>query len=76
MWVQNASGLATCYHAAKSMNDYLKNTEIGFPKVPDQLKNKSSYQTSTREAQCLKRGTCKLYNPNTKSINLLRLSRN
>lgn len=38
MWVQNASGLGTAYHAAVSMNDYLADTEIGYPAVPDQLK--------------------------------------
>ncbi|HSO17818.1 MAG TPA: 3-hydroxyacyl-CoA dehydrogenase family protein [Desulfosarcina sp.] len=38
MWVQNGSGLGTCYHAAVSMNDYLADTEVGYPAVPDQLK--------------------------------------
>jgi 3-hydroxyacyl-CoA dehydrogenase len=38
MWVQNGSGLGTCYHAAVSMNDYLAHGEVGFPAVPDQLK--------------------------------------
>ncbi|WP_319409851.1 3-hydroxyacyl-CoA dehydrogenase family protein [uncultured Desulfosarcina sp.] len=39
MWVQNGSGLGTCYHAAVSMNDYLADTDVGYPAVPDQLKN-------------------------------------
>jgi 3-hydroxyacyl-CoA dehydrogenase len=38
MWVQNGSGLGTCYHAAVSMNEYLADTEVGYPAVPDQLK--------------------------------------
>jgi 3-hydroxyacyl-CoA dehydrogenase len=38
MWVQNGSGLGTCYHAAVSMNDYLTDTDVGYPAVPDQLK--------------------------------------
>lgn len=38
MWVQNGSGLGTCYHAAVSMNDYLADGDVGFPAVPDQLK--------------------------------------
>ena len=38
MWVQNGSGLGTCYHAAVSMNDYLADTDVGYPSVPDQLK--------------------------------------
>jgi len=38
MWVQNGSGLGTCYHAAVSMNDYLADTDVGFPSVPEQLK--------------------------------------
>ena len=37
MWVQNGSGLGTCYHAAVSMNDYLADTDVGYPAVPDQL---------------------------------------
>jgi 3-hydroxybutyryl-CoA dehydrogenase len=39
MWVQNGSGLGTCYHAAVSMNDYLADTDVGYPAVPEQLKN-------------------------------------
>lgn len=39
MWVQNGSGLGTCFHAAASMNDYLADTDVGYPAVPDQLKN-------------------------------------
>ncbi len=38
MWVQNGSGLGTCYHAAVSMNDYLADTDVGYPPVPEQLK--------------------------------------
>jgi 3-hydroxyacyl-CoA dehydrogenase len=38
MWVQNGSGLGTCYHAAVSMNDYLADSDVGYPAVPDQLK--------------------------------------
>ncbi|WP_319525503.1 3-hydroxyacyl-CoA dehydrogenase family protein [uncultured Desulfosarcina sp.] len=38
MWVQNGSGLGTCYHAAVSMNDYLADTDVGYPAVPEQLK--------------------------------------
>ncbi len=38
MWVQNGSGMGTCYHAAVSMNQYLADTDIGYPAVPDQLK--------------------------------------
>lgn len=40
MWVQNGSGLGTCYHAAVSMNDYLADTDVGYPAVPDQLKSR------------------------------------
>ena len=39
MWVQNGSGIGTCYHAGVSMNDYLSDTDIGYPPVPEQLKN-------------------------------------
>ncbi|NNF98604.1 MAG: 3-hydroxyacyl-CoA dehydrogenase family protein [Desulfobacteraceae bacterium] len=39
MWVQNGSGLGTCYHAAVSMYDYLGHSEIGYPGVPSQLIN-------------------------------------
>lgn len=38
MWVQNGSGLGTCYHAGVSMFDYLNGSDIGYPKLPDQLK--------------------------------------
>ena len=38
MWVQNGSGLGTCYHAGVSMFDYLNGSDVGYPKVPDQLK--------------------------------------
>lgn len=37
-WVQNGSGVGTCYHAAVSMNKYLADTDIGYPSVPAQLK--------------------------------------
>lgn len=38
MWVLNGSGLGTAYHAAASMNEYLASTDVGYPKVPGQLK--------------------------------------
>lgn len=38
MWVQNGSGLGTCFHAAVSMNEYLADSDVGYPAVPDQLK--------------------------------------
>ncbi len=38
MWVQNGSGLGTCYHAGASMVDYLQGGEIGYPGVPEVLK--------------------------------------
>jgi 3-hydroxybutyryl-CoA dehydrogenase len=38
MWVQNGSGLGTPYHAGVSMVEYLANTDVGFPPVPEQLK--------------------------------------
>jgi len=38
MWVQNGSGLGTCFHAAASMEDYLRNTDTGYPAVPARLK--------------------------------------
>jgi len=38
MWVQNGSGIGTCYHAGVSMNAYLSNTDVGYPPVPEQLK--------------------------------------
>jgi 3-hydroxybutyryl-CoA dehydrogenase len=40
MWVLNGSGLGTAYHAADSMNDYLADSDIGYPAVPEQLKNR------------------------------------
>ncbi|MBN2232870.1 MAG: 3-hydroxyacyl-CoA dehydrogenase family protein [Deltaproteobacteria bacterium] len=40
MWVQNGTGLGTCYHAGASMYDYLAATEIGYPAVPASLKRK------------------------------------
>lgn len=39
LWVQNFTGLGTCYHAAQSMHDYLGKTDVGFIDVPDQLEN-------------------------------------
>lgn len=38
MWVQCGSGIGTAYHAGASMVDYLANTDIGFPQVPQSLK--------------------------------------
>jgi len=38
MWVQNGSGIGTCYHAGVSMNAYLGDTDVGYPPVPEQLK--------------------------------------
>ena len=38
MWVLNGSGLGTAYHAAVSMNDYLADSDIGYPAVPEPLK--------------------------------------
>jgi 3-hydroxybutyryl-CoA dehydrogenase len=38
MWVQNGSGLGTAYHAGVSMVEYLAESDIGFPPVPEQLK--------------------------------------
>lgn len=38
MWVQNGSGLGTCYHAGMSMFDYLNGSDLGYPEVPNQLK--------------------------------------
>lgn len=37
-WVQNGSGIGTCYHAAVSMNKYLADSNVGYPPVPIQLK--------------------------------------
>ncbi|MBT3387918.1 MAG: 3-hydroxyacyl-CoA dehydrogenase family protein [Desulfobacula sp.] len=37
MWVQNMSGLGTAFHAANSMYDYLNQSDVGYPKVPEQL---------------------------------------
>lgn len=39
IWVLNGSGLGTAYHAAKSMNEYLAGTDVGFPPVPGELKS-------------------------------------
>ena len=38
MWVQNGSGLGTAYHAAVSMQEYLSDSDMGFPKVAEPLK--------------------------------------
>jgi 3-hydroxyacyl-CoA dehydrogenase len=38
MWVQNGSGLGTAYHAAESMHEYLAETDVGYPRVPESLK--------------------------------------
>ena len=37
MWVQNMSGIGTAFHAAKSMYEYLNESDVGYPKVPKQL---------------------------------------
>ncbi len=37
MWVQNGSGLGTCYHAAGSMVEYLGNSDTGYPALPASL---------------------------------------
>jgi 3-hydroxyacyl-CoA dehydrogenase len=39
MWVQSGSGLGTAYHAGVSMVNYLSESDIGFPPVPEQLKS-------------------------------------
>lgn len=38
MWVQNGSGLGTCYHAGVSMEEYLRNADTGYPAMCAQLK--------------------------------------
>jgi len=40
LWVQNMGGLGTAYHAGVSMVDYLGDSDIGFPPVPDVLKER------------------------------------
>lgn len=40
MWVLNGSGLGTAYHAAVSMNDYLANSDVGYPPTPMPLKTR------------------------------------
>ncbi len=45
MWVQNASGLGTCFHAAASMVDYLGGSDLGFPSLPPGLKTQFDSQT-------------------------------
>lgn len=37
MWVQNFSGIGTSYHAAKSMYEYLADSDVGFINVPEPL---------------------------------------
>ncbi len=37
MWVQNMSGMGTAFHAANSMVEYLHDSDVGYPKVPEQL---------------------------------------
>jgi 3-hydroxyacyl-CoA dehydrogenase len=39
MWVQNFTGIGTAFHAAKSMYDYLKQTDVGFVRVPEALED-------------------------------------
>jgi 3-hydroxyacyl-CoA dehydrogenase len=38
MWVQNGSGLGTCYHAGCSMEEYLRNSDTGYPVMCEALK--------------------------------------
>lgn len=38
LWVLNNSGMGTAYHAAASMTEYLRETDVGYPLVPAQLK--------------------------------------
>ncbi len=38
MWVQNGSGLGTCYHAGNSMEEYLRNADTGYPAMCEALK--------------------------------------
>ncbi len=38
MWVQNGSGLGTCYHAGVSMAEYLRKSDMGYPAMPEALK--------------------------------------
>ncbi len=40
MWVQNGTGIATCYHAGESMVEYLRDSDVGFPPMPESLKAK------------------------------------
>ncbi len=40
MWVQNGSGIGTCYHAGVSMIDYLGDSDIGYPALPASLEAK------------------------------------
>ncbi|GAB6906545.1 hypothetical protein JCM12296A_23800 [Desulfosarcina cetonica] len=40
MWVLNGSGLGTAYHAAASMNEYLADSDVGYPPTPMPLKTR------------------------------------
>lgn len=46
MWVQNHTGLGTCYNAAHSLSQQLINTDIGFLKVPAPLKERFNNKTN------------------------------
>ncbi|MFA5904367.1 MAG: 3-hydroxyacyl-CoA dehydrogenase NAD-binding domain-containing protein [Desulfobacula sp.] len=39
MWVQNGTGISTCYHAAESMHRRFCPTDIGFVEMPESLKD-------------------------------------
>jgi 3-hydroxybutyryl-CoA dehydrogenase len=39
MWVQNGTGISTCYHAAESMHRRFHPTDIGFVEMPESLKD-------------------------------------
>ena len=39
MWVQNGTGISTCYHAAQSMHHRFRPTDIGFVEMPESLKD-------------------------------------
>lgn len=39
MWVQNGTGISTCYHAAQSMYRRFRPTDIGFVEMPESLKD-------------------------------------
>ncbi len=38
MWVQNGSGLGTCYHAGCSLEEYLRQADTGYPAMCEALK--------------------------------------